>query len=140
MMGWAAVVALEKRSKLLAARRGAARGLLIVADRYPQNQDPAYSDGPLLHRLKWAPEWLRQFEVGSYELAAKLPPDLVIKLEVEAATLARREPDMKAEVIEQRIAAFRRLEFRGAPTVSINAQQPLPDVLRDIKREVWRIL
>ncbi len=140
MMGWAALVASEKRSKLRAAHRGAARGLVVVTDRYPQNVDPTYSDGPLLHRLKWAPGWLRRFEARSYELAARLPPDLVIKLEVEPAILARREPDMSAEVIHQRIEAFRRLEFPGARTVSINAQQPLADVLSGIKREVWRIL
>jgi hypothetical protein len=140
MMGWAAVGALEKRSKLLAAHRGAERGLVIVTDRYPQNRDPTYSDGPLLHRLKWAPGWLRRFEVTSYELAMRLPPDLVIKLEVEAATLARREPDMSAEVIHRRIEAFRALEFPGAFTVSVDAQQPLAEVLRCIKREVWRIL
>jgi thymidylate kinase len=140
LMGWAAAVAMEKRGKLLAARRGADRGLVVVADRYPQNEDPAYSDGPMLHRLKWSPQWLRRLETRTYELAGRLPPDLVIKLEVPAATLARREPDMNAEVIRQRIEGFRRLAFSGARTVLVNAAQPLADVSRTIRREVWRML
>ena len=35
---WAAVVASEKRTKLLTARRGASRGLVVITDRYPQNE------------------------------------------------------------------------------------------------------
>ena len=55
-------------------------------------------------------------------------------------TLARREPDMSPEVIRQRIEAFRRLELSGASTVSIDAQLPLAEIQRRIKREIWRIL
>ena len=140
MMGWAAAVAMDKRGKLLAARRGADRGLVVVADRYPQNEDVTYSDAPLLQRLRWSPRWLHRLETQTYELAGRLPPDLVIKLEVGAVTLARREPDMNADVIQQRIEGFRRLAFTGARTVLVRAEQPLPDVLRAIKREVWRTL
>jgi hypothetical protein len=140
MMGWAAAVAMDKRGKLLAARRGADRGLVVVADRYPQNEDVTYSDAPLLQRLRWSPRWLHRLETQTYELAGRLPPDLVIKLEVSAATLARREPDMNVDVIQQRIEGFRRLAFTGARTVLVRAEQPLPDVLRAIKREVWRTL
>jgi hypothetical protein len=140
LMGWAVVVAMDKRRKLLAAHRGADRGLVVVADRYPQNEDPTYSDGPLLHRVRTAPRWLRRFEARSYELATRLPPDLVIKLEVTAGTLARREPEMNADVIRQRIVGFRRLSFPGTRVVSVPAEQPLADLLRAIKREVWRVL
>jgi hypothetical protein len=140
LMGWSAAVALEKRSKLLAARRAADRGLVVVADRYPQNEDQTYSDGPMLHRLKWSPRWLRRLETRTYELAGRLPPDLVIKLEVMPATLARREPDMIADVIQQRIEGLRRLVFVGARTVLVNAEQPLAEVRRAIKRVVWRTL
>src|SRR6185437_3525217 len=36
---WAGVLAVEKRTKLLAAQQGAERGLLVITDRYPQNED-----------------------------------------------------------------------------------------------------
>jgi thymidylate kinase len=140
LMIWAAAVAAEKKGKLLKARRAAERGLIVVADRYPQNENPCYSDGPLLHRLAWAPGWLRRFEARTYELAARLPPDLVIKLSVRPETSARREPNMDGAVIRQRIEAARQLQFAGAKIVSIDAEQPLADVLRAIKREVWQTL
>jgi hypothetical protein len=137
---WATSVAIEKRIKLSAAHRGAARGLLVLADRYPQNEIPRYNDGPLLPRLARVPHWLRRFEAGAYTLARRLPPDLVIKLVVLPATSARREPDMDPAVIEERVGDLQRLAFPGARVVCVDAEQPLADVIRIAKREVWRQL
>jgi hypothetical protein len=140
LMVWAAVVAREKRSKLLAAYRGASRGLVVVTDRYPQNEITGFNDGPLLTRLARAPSWLRRWEASAYTLAQRLPPDLVIKLIVTSETIAEREPDMDPTVIEKRIEAIPRLAFSGARVVSINAEQPLADVIRAVKQEIWNML
>jgi thymidylate kinase len=140
LMVWAAVVAAEKRTKLLATRRAASRGLVVVTDRYPQNEIREFNDGPLLTRLAWAPSWLRRWETSVYALAQRLPPDLVIKLIVTPETAARREPDMDPTVIEKRIEAIPRLAFSGAQIVSVNAEQPLADVIRAAKQEIWRML
>lgn len=137
---WATATALEKRSKLSAAHRGARRGLVVVTDRYPQNEIAGFNEGPLMPRLIGIPRWLRRFEANAYSLAQRLPPDLVIKLVVPPEVCARREPDMDPAVITQRIAAIPRLAFAGARVVSIDAQQPLPDVISAAKREVWRLL
>ena len=74
MMGWAAAVAAEKRIKLRAAHRGASRGLVVIADRYPQNENADYNDGPLLPRLTRAPRWLRQLEAQAYSFARNPAP------------------------------------------------------------------
>jgi thymidylate kinase len=140
MMVWAAAVAGEKRIKLRAAHRGARRGLVVVADRYPQNEDIGYSDGPLLPRLTRAPRWLRRFEERAYALAHRLPPDLVLKLEVTPETAARREQDMDPAVIRQRIEGARRLAFPGARVIRVDAEQPLECVIRSVKREIWGLL
>jgi thymidylate kinase len=140
MMVWAAAVAAEKRSKLRAAHRAASRGLVVIADRYPQNEDVGYNDGRLLPRLTHAPHWLRRFEAHAYTLAGRLPPDLVLKLEVTAETAARREPDMDPETRRQRIEAARRLAFPGARIVRVDAERPLEEVIRSVKREIWSLL
>jgi hypothetical protein len=140
LMFWATVVALEKRTKLLAARRGASRGLLVITDRYPQNEITGFNDGPLLTRLAWAPSWLRQLEASAYALAQRLPPDLVIKLIVTPETVARREPDMDSMIVEKRIEAIPRLTFSSTHVVSVNAEQPLVDVIRAVKENIWRML
>jgi hypothetical protein len=137
---WATATAIEKRTKLSAAHRGAHRGLVVVTDRYPQNEIAGFNEGPLMPRLIGIPLWLRRFEAKTYSLAARLPPDLVIKLVVPPEVCAKREPDMDPAVITQRIAAIPRLAFSGARVVSIDAQQPLTEVIRAVKKEVWRIL
>jgi thymidylate kinase len=137
---WAIIVAWEKRGKLLTARRGSDRGMVVLSDRYAQNEIIGFNDGPLLARLTAVPLWLRRLESASYKLASRLPPDLVIKLMVTPETAARREPDMNPEVIRQRIDELRRLAFPGARVVSVDAEQPLEDVIRTVKHEVWREL
>jgi hypothetical protein len=47
---------------------------------------------------------------------------------------------MDPTVIMRRIAAIPQLAFSGARVVSIDAQQPLNEVIRAVKKEVWRIL
>jgi hypothetical protein len=140
LMIWAIVVALEKRTKLRAAWRGAKRGLVIITDRYPQNECVGFNDGPLLSQLRAAPLWLCRFEAAAYELAHRLPPDLVIKLEVLPETIARREPEIPAQIIEQRIAVLPHLRFPGARIVCVNAEQPLQTVIGTVKQEIWKLL
>jgi hypothetical protein len=137
---WATVVALDKRKKLIAARRGASRGLVVLADRYPQDRILGFNDGPLLTHLTAVPHWLRRFEAAVYALAHRLPPDLVIKLVVTPETVAKREPDMDPAIIRERIAALPRLEFSRARVVSVDAERPQVDVIRAIKHEIWRLL
>lgn len=140
MMVWAVVVAHEKRSKLLAARRGADRGLIVLTDRYPQDEIVEFNDGPLLSRLSSVPNWLRGFEASAYALGRRLRPDLVIKLDILPETAARREPDMDPALIRRRVADLRRLTFRGARVITVDAEQQLKDVIRAVKREIWCLL
>jgi hypothetical protein len=140
LAGWAVVVAREKRSKLLAAHRGARRGLVVLTDRYPQNEIIGFNDGPLLHRLPWAPRWLRGIETSAYALARRLAPDLVVKLQVSPETAQAREPTMDPSVIRDRIEAIQHLNFAAHRIVTIDAELPLAEVIRKIKLEVWRLL
>lgn len=140
LMVWAVVVARERRNKLIAAHRGASRGLVVVTDRYPQNEIDGFNDGPLLTHLVWAPLWLRRWEAAIYALARRLPPDLVIKLKVSAKTVKQREPNMDSRTIDDRIEALPRLTFSCSRVVVIDAEQPLADVLAAVKHQIWRIL
>lgn len=137
---WALAVAYDKRGKLLSARRGANRGLIVLTDRYPQSEIIGFNDGPLLTRLTGTPQWLRRLEASVYHLAHRLPPDLVIKLQVTPQTAQRREPDMNLSVIRERIEAIPQLTFLASRMVSVDAERPLDDVLRVIKTEIWALL
>jgi hypothetical protein len=137
---WAVAVAADKRKKLAAARRGTNRGLIVIADRYPQDQILGFNDGPLLARLPAVPRWLRQHEAAAYALVRRLPPDLVVKLVVTPETAARREPGMDPAVIRTRIAALLQLELPGTRVVCVDAEQPLAEVIRSVKHEIWRLI
>lgn len=137
---WSFILAIEKRKKLTQARRAADRGMVVIADRYPQDQIVSFNDGPLLPRLRRVPGWLRRFEAASYALARRLPPDLVIKLTASPELIAQREPAMNKDVIRQRVEQLGLLAFPHSTVVCIDAAQPLDSVIRQIKREVWRQL
>ncbi|SFO66646.1 Thymidylate kinase [Mesorhizobium sp. NFR06] len=137
---WATVVAVEKLMKLVAARRGADRGMVVIADRFPQDQIVDFNDAPLLPRLANVPARLRRFEANAYALARRQPPDLVIKLQTTPEVIMTREPGMDPSVIRRRVPALQQLTFRGATVVSVDAGQPLVDVIRAAKAAVWRML
>jgi len=137
---WGIAAAIEKRQKILATQRGAGRGLVVVTDRYPQNEIPGFNDGPLLHRLLRCPAGLKRFEASVYEMAQRARPDLLIKLQVGRETVVQREPQMVKSIIDQRIAWLNELTFSSTRVVSIDATRPLEEVHRKAKREIWSIL
>jgi hypothetical protein len=137
---WATVLAAEKRFKLRAAHRAASRGMVVITDRFPQDEIPDFNDGPLLPRLTHVPRWLRAFEASAYALARELRPDLVIKLVASPELIASREPTMDPGVIRARTAAVERLTLGGALTTTILASQSAAEVLRAAKAEIWRAL
>jgi hypothetical protein len=137
---WATVLAVEKRVKLRAAHRAASRGMVVITDRFPQDEILDFNDGPLLPRLTHVPGWLRAFEASAYALARELRPDLVIKLVASPELIASREPNMDPGVIRTRVAAVGQLRLGGAPITAIPASQPVADVLRAAKIEIWRAL
>jgi ubiquinone/menaquinone biosynthesis C-methylase UbiE len=59
---------------------------------------------------------------------------------VTPETAARREPGMNIEVIRQRIGELARLVFPGARVVCVDAEQPVTEVIRAVKHEVWQRL
>ena len=137
---WASVLAVEKRAKLRAARRAADRGMVVLGDRFPQDEIASYNDGPLLPRLVGVPGFLRRFEAASYAAARVLPPDLVIKLAAPVETLAEREPSMDRAVMRERVASLQALSFPRSRVVVLAADNPLETVIADARRAVWKLI
>lgn len=137
---WATLAALEKRGKLLKAFRAAQRGMLVVTDRYPQDENADFNDGPLLSRVSRAPAFLRRFEARVYQLSRRIRPDLILRHKVTLETAALREPSMDRAIIERRIAEITRLRFADAFTVELDSEKSFPEVIRAAKREIWRVL
>jgi hypothetical protein len=142
---WALMLALEKRSRLRAAWRARALGMVVIADRYPQCQLPGFNDGPLLSRFDTHRSALlrrlARWERAPYEWAAAQPPDLVLKLHVSPAVALARKPETGLAEVERRVRAVRALTFDGAArVVDVDADAPLEDVCRAVRRAIWESL
>lgn len=142
---WALSLAAEKRGKLKRLVRARNRGLVVICDRFPQNQTKGFNDGPLLDGYRDDDSgWLKKaalWEAGAYDLAAATPPDLVIKLVPSTETAMERRPELPREEIQRRIDAVLGFKFaKPAKVVEINADQPLEDVIREVRSVIWDML
>ncbi|QUM75743.1 hypothetical protein HWV00_05585 [Moritella sp. 24] len=140
---WAVTLSIEKRRKLRQATAARNRGMVVLCDRYPQNQMMGFNDGPLLsawlnHRwqiLRAIAVW----ESQPYREAEIYLPDVVIKLNVSSAVATKRKSDISLEECKRRVNAIDNLQY-PAPTriVNIDANQPLEQVLLEVKHAIWR--
>ncbi|HEY9622357.1 MAG TPA: hypothetical protein V6C78_18510 [Crinalium sp.] len=143
---WATSLVYEKQGKLKQSFQAKERGIIVIADRYPQSQILGFNDGPLLSSHDGYkspfPESLQKWEFESYQhMAEKTPPDLVIKLNVTPEVALTRKPESPAEGVRKKVAAVQSLQFPAQTTVvTIDATQPLDDVLVQAKWAIWENL
>lgn len=134
---WALTLAHEKDRKLARAMRARTRGLLVITDRWPQNQVQGSTDGPLLGAWQASPSRLKRslaaLEARPYEAAELFPPDLVLRLRVDPATALGRRPDHGQPYLSWRIDVVNSLLFPGARfgVVELDATAPYRTVLAD---------
>ena len=142
---WAVALAREKCVRLTQLRRARARGMVVICDRFPQDQILGYNDGPLLAEWRAHPSMLRRWaarrELAAYRTAVAFPPDLVVKLHVSPEVAQRRKSSTPMEAIRRKVDAVEALEFPPhVRVVEIDADQPAESVLLEAKRAVWEII
>ena len=137
------ILARERKKKLQKGWKAKNRGLVVIGDRYPQNQIMGFNDGPLLDHLSGSSSRLLRYlacvERQVYKSAEKSPPDLVITLDVSPETAEERKPEMPTDQFEKRKSAIDEITF-GTQQHVVDAEQPLEDVIRDVKELVWKQL
>lgn len=142
----ALLVAQEKRSSLRFMEIAKHKGMLVICDRYPQNQIRGYNDGPLLHDLLNSRNPLlrsvAKFESGIYSCAENHPPDIVFKLVADADVVEKRKPgETSLEKLKSKIDGIRQLKFKDpCKIVTVDASRPLAEVLYLVKKEIWNML
>jgi len=142
---WALLVSREKRRTLKGAWRARANGMVVICDRYPQNEIAGLNDGPFLTRWLEPPRrlfrTLAAWERRPYAWAQMHPPDLIIRLRVSEAMALERRPRTDLAAIRSRLAAIERLTFGdGGRIVDVDADAPLDRVMLAVKRRVWGAL
>jgi thymidylate kinase len=139
---WAIVLAYEKRNKLRKVTKARNRGMIVICDRYPQNQIMGFNDGPLLshwhnHRIKLIRR-IAEWEAAPYRWAEVYPPDLVIKLYVAPEVALQRKPDTGVGEVERRTKAIREILYPPpTDTANINADANWDEVLAAVKCCIW---
>ena len=145
LVPWALSLSLEKRAKHQRMIRARNRGLVVICDRYPQDQTKGFNDGLLLSGLAES-RWrglraLAKWEATPYSEAHRHPPDLVVKLLASPQVALSRRPDMSIDEIERRISAVRGMRFPATTSViEIDADRPLEDVVRKVRDLIWHAL
>lgn len=129
----------RKLRRLRRARRLADEGSVILIDRYPQSQFEAISDGPRQQNGRGF-AWAARSERALFEEAARIGPDLVIKLAIDPATAHRRKPDHDLETIRRKCEIVDALSFPLAEVVVVDAARSPEKVLAAARGTVWRHL
>ncbi len=140
---WATTLCIEKHRKLRRATLARNRGMVVLCDRYPQNQIMGFNDGPLLSSWLNHP-WkilraLAEWEGKPYREADTYLPDVVIRLNVSPDVAVQRKSDISYEQCNKRINAINSLQYPAATrVVDIDANQPIEHVLLEVKHAIWR--
>ncbi|GAA4305198.1 oligosaccharide flippase family protein [Nibribacter koreensis] len=140
----ALIVANEKRRNLQLMQEAKQKGMLIICDRYPQNQIMGFNDGPLLHHLANSKNplfrMMSKLESRIYARAENTPPDVIFKLIAEANVVEARKPgETLLETLEAKISGFKSLQFKDTcKVITVDATQPLAQVLSTVKKEIWQ--
>jgi thymidylate kinase len=141
------LLAYDRRALLTRARAEAAKGTVVLCDRYPSMISGA-TDSPQLSQFNLSgnrsPLHNRLAQV-EHRLYQEIPaPDLVISLTVplEVAILrnktrGKEEPE---DFVRRRHAASSQLVFEQAPVVRVSTDQPLDQTVSAIKQVIWEAL
>jgi thymidylate kinase len=119
--------------------------MIVVCDRFPQQQFTRLNDGPLLtdweaHEIPLLRAAARR-ERATFAAFAACAPDLVIKLHVEPEVARRRRPEMTHEHLRAKADAIAATQYPASTrVVDVDASRPLEQVLLDVKRAVWASL
>jgi thymidylate kinase len=139
-LAWQLVTARDRRRLYRRATRSAARGDVVVCDRFPVPQ-VTLMDGA---RTRWVDpaslgrlgRWLVAAERRCYDEMPR--PDVLVVLRVDPdVAVARKQGVDPAEFVRPRSAEVYTADWSGTGAEVVDAGQPADAVLRDLRRIVW---
>ncbi|SHF39358.1 nucleoside/nucleotide kinase family protein [Flavisolibacter ginsengisoli] len=142
----ALIIASEKRKNLKLMQAAKKNGMLVICDRFPQNQIMGYNDGPLLQHLSFSKNMVLRIiakkEARSYQFATNNPPDILFKLIADARLLNERKPNgTPMQILEAKIESTKKIQWAECcKVITMDAAQPLEKLLSTIKKEIWNAL
>jgi thymidylate kinase len=147
----AVTLAWDRRNLLQKSWRAAAKGEIVICDRYPSNIIGAM-DSPRLKEKAESRGWVTSI----YNKAARLernlytqipPPDVVLRLRVSVKTAIERnrlrnkpggESDNYIEIRHQHASEWQRTDTRRV--FDVDTERPLTETMFEIKDIIWHSL
>ncbi|HEY7616723.1 MAG TPA: hypothetical protein VH744_07965 [Terriglobales bacterium] len=139
---------MEGQARLRAYRescRRAGEGIVVLYDRYPLQMvqvDDHMMDGPRIAirpgRMNGLQAWLARTETGLYSQIQ--PPDHTILLHVSPAISQSRRPEDNGANLAVKARAMEGIASDGLALTVIEAEQPLEEVLAQVKQVLWKLL
>jgi len=135
----------DRRDRARLARRLAGRGYIVLMDRFPLPgvlDDGRTIDGPRIRaQLGMGRQSLRHLAAIEEAIYRELPrPDHVIVLRLRPEVALERKPSRDPGSIASKARALAQMDWDGIHRTEIDAEQPLPDVLREVRSAVWSLL
>jgi hypothetical protein len=123
-------------------QRFAVQGGIAICERYPVPEIRSHVGPRIPALLATRPtafaRFLRNAEVGYYELV--LRPDQLFVLRIEPELAVLRKPEEPADYVRARGRAVCEADWTVTPAQVVDASRPFPDVLDDLKSLVWSAL
>lgn len=139
-------IGIDRHTRYIAGRRNASRGALVIYDRYPlqaARMGSRFMDGPRIASM-YGEEMgplaaaLSRAEQNIYR-RIRLPDQLLV-LQVSPHVSAQRKSNHRQEVLETKCRALDRIGRKVLRATEIDADQPLDQVLMQVKAAVWDLL
>jgi thymidylate kinase len=138
---WEVLTARDRYRAYVRARRAAARGELVVCDRFPL-PDVMHMDGAVSSRLPldenagWPVRRLVALERRYYRRL--LAPDVLVVLRVHPDVAVERKRDVEHEgFVRPRVEEVWGVEWADTAACVIDANQPRDQVLAEVKHAIW---
>ena len=141
---WYVCTARDRYRLYRRAWRFAARGGVVIAERYPIPANyalcgPSEEQGVQTRLDTWVARLLRRVEWTYYEWMR--PPDATIVLQLDPELAVRRKTDEPEDYVRERVQIVSDTDWAGIDGVYVvDAGRELPEVLSDLKSLVWSLI
>ena len=138
-----ACVARDRRRVYREAAEAAARGRIVLCDRYPL-PGVMSMDGPQVRRLIHGTRGglVEQFAMRLEERAYGVlsPPDVLVVLQIPEQLALDRKPEDQPERVRTRSREILGIDWSSTGAIVLDASLPAAEVAAEMKRQIWREL
>lgn len=134
-------VAKKRMKTLKSIYKFKSNGRIAIVDRVPQTTINMINDGPLLvtNGSKISTK-MKDYEARYFSKFRQLQPDIIFKLLVDGEIAHSRKPSENKNLVIEKANSIKTIDFENSKIIEIDANKPLDDVIKNVKKEIWKAL